>query len=445
MQSRQDSDGFHRYAPFPALIETNERDKTNMKVLIIGGGGREHAIAWKFRQSPHVTELFCAPGNAGIAELATCVPIKATAIDALVEFATQEAFDLVFVAPDDPLALGLVDALTVAGIRAFGPSRAAARIEASKSFAKDLMRRYQIPTADYAVFDALEPALAHLSSCDLPIVIKADGLALGKGVIIAQTLLEAESAVRDMLEGNAFGQAGSRVVIETFLTGPELTVLAFADGKTVVPMVSSRDHKRAFDHDQGPNTGGMGTIAPGATLSAEQLAEMQATIFQPTINAMAQEGCPFKGVLYFGLMLTPQGPKVIEYNARFGDPEAQVVLPLLETDLVEICQAVIDERLADQPISWRTAAACCVVLASGGYPGSYPTGYPITGLDQVQESTVFHAGTRREGDVVVTAGGRVLGVTAVAETLDAAIDAAYRDVARIHFTDVHYRRDIGRT
>jgi len=416
-----------------------------MKLLIVGGGGREHAIAWKFSQSPQVDALYCAPGNAGIAQIATCVPIKATDLDAMVRFAVAEAIDLVFVAPDDPLALGMVDALQQAGIRAFGPSRAAARIEASKSFAKDLMRRYQIPTADYAVFESVEPALAHLNSCDLPIVIKADGLALGKGVIIAQTQLEAEQAVRDMLEGNAFGQAGSRVVIESFLTGPELTVLAFADGKTVVPMVSSRDHKRAFDRDQGPNTGGMGTIAPGARLSVQDQELMLATIFQPTIDAMAAEGCPFKGVIYFGLMLTPSGPKVIEYNARFGDPEAQVVLPLLETDLVDICLAVLDERLDQIDIRWQDRNACCVVLASGGYPGAYVTGYPISGLDSVTDSLVFHAGTRQDGADIVTAGGRVLGVTAVADTLEEAINQAYRDVARIHFDKVHYRRDIGRT
>ncbi|MBP1757448.1 MAG: phosphoribosylamine--glycine ligase [Firmicutes bacterium] len=416
-----------------------------MKVLIVGGGGREHAIAWKFKQSPKVTQLFCAPGNAGIAGLATCVPIKATDLDAMVEFACSEKIDLVFVAPDDPLALGLVDRLIAAGIRAFGPSRAAARLEASKSFAKDLMRRYNIPTADYAVFDAVEPALAHLADSDLPIVIKADGLALGKGVIIAQTRMEAESAVRDMLEGNAFGQAGSRVVIESFLTGPELTVLAFADGKTVVPMVSSRDHKRAYDHDQGPNTGGMGTIAPGADLSEEQQQEMLETIFKPTIQAMAAEGCPFKGVIYYGLMLTPNGPKVIEYNARFGDPEAQVVLPLLETDLTDICEAVIDGCLDQIELTWKTGCACCVVMASGGYPGQYKTGYPIHGLDAVKDSIVFHAGTRFENSTVVTAGGRVLGVTAQAATLDEAIDLAYRDVARISFADAHYRRDIGRT
>lgn len=416
-----------------------------MKLLIVGGGGREHAIAWKFSQSPQVDTLYCAPGNAGIAQIATCVPIKATDLDAMVRFAVTEAIDLVFVAPDDPLALGMVDALQQAGIRAFGPSRAAARIEASKSFAKDLMRRYQIPTADYAVFDSVEPALAHLNSCDLPIVIKADGLALGKGVIIAQTQLEAEQAVRDMLEGNAFGQAGSRVVIESFLTGPELTVLAFADGQTVVPMVSSRDHKRAFDHDQGPNTGGMGTIAPGARLSAQDQERMLTTIFQPTIDAMAAEGCPFKGVIYFGLMLTPSGPKVIEYNARFGDPEAQVVLPLLETDLVDICLAVLDGRLDQIDIRWQDRNACCVVLASGGYPGAYETGYPISGLDSVTESLVFHAGTRQDGATIVTAGGRVLGVTAVSDTLEGAISQAYQDVARIHFDKVHYRRDIGRT
>lgn len=414
-----------------------------MKVLIIGGGGREHAIAWKLKQSPKITALYCAPGNAGIAEIATCVPIKATEIEKLVEYAKHEKFDLVVVAPDDPLALGLVNELSKAGVRAFGPTREAARIESSKSFAKELMRRYEIPTADYAVFDTVTPALAHLADCDLPIVIKADGLALGKGVIIAQTRLEAEQAVRDMLDSHAFGQAGSRIVIESFLTGPELTVLAFADGKTVVPMVSSRDHKRAFDHDQGPNTGGMGTIAPGAQLSLLEQELLQKTIFQPTLDAMAQEGSPFKGVIYFGLMLTPLGPKVIEYNARFGDPEAQVVLPLLENDLLEIFDAVIDERLSDLQIRWKNAAACCVVMASGGYPGAYATGFPIHGLEDVQSSVVFHAGTKTEGLETVTAGGRVLGVTAVANTLEEAISIAYQDVSRISFEKAHYRTDIG--
>ncbi len=416
-----------------------------MKVLIIGGGGREHVIAWKLRQSPRVSALFCAPGNAGIASLATLVPIAATDIASMVEFARSQAIDLVIVGPDDPLALGMVDALSAAGIRAFGPTRAAARIEASKSFAKELMRRYGIPTADYRVFDDMTAALLYLRQCDWPTVIKADGLALGKGVIIAYTLEEAEAAVRRMMGDAIFGQAGRRVVIESFLTGPELTVLAFADGRTVVPMVSSRDHKRAFDGDQGPNTGGMGTIAPGASLTEAQLALMQETIFQPTVDALATEGCPFKGVLYFGLMLTPQGPKVIEYNARFGDPEAQVVLSLLDSDLLTICEAVIDGVLHQERIRWKNQAACCVVMASGGYPGHYETGYPISGLDQVQHSVVFHAGTRLKDGVIETSGGRVLGVTAVADNLDQAIDLAYADVARIHFQDAYYRKDIGRT
>jgi phosphoribosylamine--glycine ligase len=416
-----------------------------MKVLIVGGGGREHAIAWKLRQSPRVKALYCAPGNAGIASVATLVPIAATDITNMVEFARNEAIDLVMVAPDDPLAMGMVDALTAAGIRAFGPTKAAARIEASKSFAKDLMHRYQIPTADYAVYDDMEAALLHLDTCDMPIVIKADGLALGKGVIIAKTISEARAAVRSMMTDAVFGSAGRRVVIESFLTGPELTVLAFADGKTVVPMVSSRDHKRAFDHDQGPNTGGMGTIAPGAILTPAQEKIMMDTIFQPTIAAMAAEGCPFKGVIYFGLMLTSQGPKVIEYNARFGDPEAQVVLPLLDSDLLTIFESCIDGVLAEEPIHWKNQNACCVVMASGGYPGQYKTGLPIEGLADVQNSIVFHAGTRELDGVIVTNGGRVLGVTAVADTLDAAIDQAYADVARIHFQDAHYRKDIGRT
>lgn len=416
-----------------------------MKVLIVGGGGREHAIAWKLKQSPRISELYCAPGNAGIADLATLIPIPATHVGEMVEFARSLAIDLVVVAPDDPLALGMVDALNAAGIRAFGPTKAAARIEASKSFAKNLMHRYHIPTADYQVFDSLTPALLHLDGCSLPIVIKADGLALGKGVIIAHTQEEAREAVRNMMSGTAFGAAGSRVVIESFLTGPELTVLAFTDGKTIVPMVSSRDHKRALDHDRGPNTGGMGAVAPGAQLTPAQDKLLMDTIFRPTVGAMAAEGCPFKGVIYFGLMLTPQGPKVIEYNARFGDPETQAILPLLETDLLEIFDAVIDGRLHNLPIRWKHQASCCVVMASGGYPGAYQTGYPIEHLGKVEGSLVFHAGTRRQDGQVVTSGGRVLGVTAVAETLEAAIDQAYADVARIYFKDVHYRTDIGRT
>lgn len=417
-----------------------------MRVLIVGGGGREHAIAWKLRQSSRISQLYCAPGNGGIAKIAELVPIKATDLEGMVEFARTRAIDLVFVAPDDPLAMGMVDAMEAAGIRAFGPRASAAVLESSKAFAKDLMHRYQIPTAAYAVFTSQPEALAYLEQAAMPIVIKADGLALGKGVIIAQNLPEAKLAVQSMMSDEAFGQAGKTIVIEEFLTGPELTVLAFSDGRNVCPMVSSRDHKRAMDGDQGLNTGGMGAIVPGAALSAADWAAMQESIFQPTIDAMRAEGRPFKGVIYFGLMLTPQGPKVIEYNARFGDPEAQAVLPLLETDLVDIIDAVLEERLDKLDIRWHQGFSCCVVLASGGYPGAYKTGYPIEGLDQVDlDCLVFHAGTRLENGQVLTAGGRVLGITAVAASLKDAISKAYREVAKVHFEAMHFRRDIGQT
>ncbi len=417
-----------------------------MKVLVIGSGGREHAIVWKLKQSPRISKLYCAPGNGGIAGLAELVPIRATDLDNLVDFAKREQIDLVFVAPDDPLALGLVDAMEEAGIRAFGPRRSAAVIEASKAFSKDLMRRYHIPTARYSTFTDLDAAYAHIDQSGLPIVVKADGLALGKGVIIAGTRAEARQAVHGMMAEAAFGQAGRTVVIEEFLTGPELTVLAFTDGRTVRPMVSSRDHKRALDHDRGLNTGGMGAIAPGADLSPETWQIMQDTIFQPTIDAMRAEGRLFRGVIYFGLMLTPDGPKVIEYNARFGDPEAQAVLPLLETDLLDIIEAILDNRLARQEIIWKKACSCCVVMASGGYPGQYKTGYPIEGLTKVSPAClVFHAGTRLDEGRILTAGGRVLGVTALAADLPAAIRQAYADVGQIHFQDMHFRTDIGQT
>ncbi|MDW7659455.1 MAG: phosphoribosylamine--glycine ligase, partial [Bacillota bacterium] len=351
-----------------------------------------------------------------------------------------------FVAPDDPLSLGLVDQLEQAGIRAFGPSKAAAKIEGSKVFAKDLMRRHHIPTADYRCFDDAQETLEFIEEAELPLVIKADGLALGKGVVIARDRQQVRQAVQDMMVTGRFGEAGRTVVIESYLTGPELTVLAFTDGKTIRPMVTSRDHKRALDDDQGLNTGGMGAIAPGADLDDAAWQYLTDAILQPTIDAMLTEGRPFKGVLYFGLMLTAEGPKVIEYNARFGDPEAQAVLPLLETDLLDIVDAIIDERLADQPIVWKQAAACCVVLASGGYPEKYQTGLPIRGLDQVPaDCLVFHAGTKLMQDQLVTAGGRVLGVTAVADTVEQAISRAYEAVLPISFQDMHYRHDIGKT
>jgi len=414
-----------------------------MKVLVVGGGGREHAICWKLRQSPRVTELFCAPGNGGIAQIAVCIPIPAASIDQMVEFAVKERFDLVFVAPDDPLALGLVDRLQEAGIRAYGPKANAAVIEASKAFSKSLMKKYGIPTADYEIFIDVNSALAYLETKEMPIVIKADGLALGKGVIIALTLAEAREAVVSMMEDNVFGSAGHTVVIEEYMTGPELTVLAFSDGKTVVPMITSRDHKRVFDKDLGKNTGGMGAITPGADLTDVQEKYMMDTIFVPTIQALKNEGRPFVGVIYFGLMLTSQGPKVIEYNARFGDPEAQAILPRLENDLMDIIDACLDQTLDQVTLSWKSGASCCVVMASGGYPEKYRTGFEITGIEDTGK-IVFHAGTKQINGKLVTSGGRVLCVYADAPTLDEAIDSAYEGVHKISFEGMHFRTDIGR-
>ena len=415
-----------------------------MKVLVVGSGGREHAICWKLKQSPRVTELYCAPGNGGISASAKCVPIPAAAIDEMVDFAVNEKFDLVFVAPDDPLAAGLVDRLEKAGIRAFGPRANAAVIEASKAFSKELMKKYKIPTADYGIFTDVKSALTYLDSQPVPVVIKADGLALGKGVIIAQTLAEAKEAVISMMEDNAFGEAGKTVVIEECMTGPELTVLAFSDGRTVLPMITSRDHKRAFDNDIGKNTGGMGAVTPGADLSAEDEKYMQEKIFVPTIEALRSEGRPFAGVIYFGLMLTPRGPRVIEYNARFGDPEAQAVLPRLENDLCDIIDACIDGTLDQVRLSWKPGASCCVVMASGGYPEKYQTGYEIKGINDT-DRIVFHAGTKLADGKLITSGGRVLCVYADAPTLDEAINKAYEGVNKISFEGMHFRTDIGRT
>ena len=413
-----------------------------MKVLVVGSGGREHAIVWKLAQSPKVTKLYCAPGNGGIAELAECVNIKATDIDAIVRFAEEEDIDLTVVAPDDPLALGMVNALEKAGRRAFGPTAEAALIEASKSFSKQLMKKYGIPTADFNVFDSEEEAIKYLEQADYPIVVKADGLALGKGVIIAEDKIQAAEAVRSMMSGGKFGKAGSRVVIEEYMTGPEVSVLCFTDGKTIVPMVSSQDHKRALDNDKGLNTGGMGTFSPSLHYTAEHEKFVREHILQATVDAMNSEGRPFKGVLYFGLMLTPKGVKVLEYNARFGDPETQVVLPRLQSDLYEIFEAVIDGRLAHTEIKWNDKAAVCVVMASGGYPQSYETGFEITGLP-VENAIVFHAGTKLVNGKLVTAGGRVLGVTALGEDIADARTKAYDAVSKIHFKNAHYRHDIG--
>ncbi len=415
-----------------------------MKVLVIGSGGREHAICWKLRQSAKVTELFCAPGNGGIAQLATCVDIKATDVDAMVAWARENAMDFVVVAPDDPLALGMVDALEAAGIPAFGPRANAAIIEASKAFSKELMAKYHIPTAKYQTFTDLAAAEDYIKSQGAPIVVKADGLALGKGVVVAQSVGEALEAVRAMMVDKKFGASGAKVVIEECMTGPEVTVLAFCDGKTVRPMTSSQDHKRAFDGNRGPNTGGMGAISPSPYYTEALAERCMAEIFQPTVKAMAAEGRPFRGVIYFGLMLTPQGPKVVEYNARFGDPECQVVLSLLDSDLMDILQACRDGSLDKVDIRWRKDAACCLVLASGGYPGSYEKGFPIEGLDAVENAVVFHAGTALKGGQVVTNGGRVLGVTAVAPSLEQAIDAAYAAAKLIRFEKMMFRTDIGR-
>ena len=421
--------------------------KEKLKLLVVGGGGREHTILWKLAQSPRVEKLYCAPGNGGIAQLAQCVNLKATDIEGVVEFAKREGIDLVFVAPDDPLVLGMVDALEAAGIRAFGPSKAAAIIEGSKAFSKGLMKKYQIPTADYEIFEKAEDAAAYIREKNqFPAVIKADGLALGKGVVIAQNMEEAEQALHSIMEDKIFGASGNRVVIEEFLTGQEVSVLCFTDGKTMKPMVSAQDHKRAFDHDQGPNTGGMGTFSPSRVYTDELAEQCMETIFLPTMRAMNQEGRTFRGVLYFGLILTSDGPKVIEYNCRFGDPETQVVLPRLKTDLLEILEAILDGRLEEMEIEWDQGAAVCVVLASGGYPASYETGKPIRGLEKFQDREdliVFHAGTKQTAEGLVTSGGRVLGVTALADDLEQAIRKAYDAVPWITFENLHYRRDIG--
>lgn len=420
-----------------------------MNILMIGSGGREHALIKKLLESPKCTKIYCAPGNGGISKDAEIVNIPVMDKEKMVDFAKNNNIDLVFVAPDDPLADGMVDAFEEAGIRAFGPNKKAAIIEASKVFSKDLMKKYNIPTAMYETFDNSKDAVDFIEKNNTyPIVIKADGLALGKGVIIAKTFEEAKEAVTSIMEDKKFGASGNHIVVEEFLTGPEVSVLAFTDGKCVKPMVSSKDHKRAYDNDEGLNTGGMGTISPNPYYTDEIAKTCMDTIFIPTINAMNKEGRTFKGCLYFGLMITPNGPKVIEYNARFGDPEAQVVLPRLETDLVDICEAVIDEKLSDLDIKWKDGAAACVVIASGGYPVAYEKGKEISGLDengQVDGAIVYHAGTKFENGKFLTNGGRVLGVTAVADTLDEALEKAYSAVSKIKFDDMHFRKDIGKT
>lgn len=418
-----------------------------MKILMVGGGGREHALIRKLLESEKVEKVYCAPGNGGISCDAECFSVGAMDIDGMVSLAKELKVDCVFVAPDDPLAAGMVDAMEKEGIRAFGPRANAAIIESSKVFSKNLMKRYSIPTAGYEVFENSKDTLSYIKEQNkYPVVIKADGLALGKGVIIAQNEAEAEDAVHTIMDDKKFGASGNKVVIEEFITGPEVSVLAFTDGKCVKPMVSSMDHKRAYDGDKGPNTGGMGTISPNPYYNPEIADRCMKEIFLPTIEAMNKEGRTFKGCLYFGLMLTANGPKVIEYNARFGDPETQVVLPRLKTPLCDIVDAVIDEKLSDLDIQWSDEACACVVMASGGYPGSYPKGIEINGLDsdgQVEGACVFHAGTTLENGVFKTAGGRVLGVTALGSDLKEALEKAYAGVKKITFEGAHYRTDIG--
>ena len=419
-----------------------------MKVLVVGSGGREHAVVKKLAENPEIERIYCAPGNGGISVQATPVDIKAIDAEGMVAFAKKEGIDFAVVTPDDPLVLGMADAMEEAGVPAFGPSKKAAQIEGSKVFAKNLMKKYGIPTAKYEVFDDPGKVVEYIEreNC-FPAVIKADGLALGKGVVIAKNLEEAKGAVHSIMEDKIFGKSGNQVVVEEFLTGKEVSVLAFTDSHTVSPMVSSMDHKRAYDNDEGPNTGGMGTIAPSPYYTADVAKRCMEEIFLPTVEAMKKEGCPFKGCLYFGLILTEQGPKVIEYNCRFGDPETQVVLPLLKTDLFSIMRAVRDEHLSELDIQWSTGAAACVVLASGGYPKKYETGFPIEGLDEDGGHPgviVYHAGTKKQDGKFLTAGGRVLGVTGLGDNLPQALEKAYDAVKQITFEKVHYRTDIGK-
>ena len=414
-----------------------------MKIMVIGGGGREHAIIKKIKENPAVTELYALPGNGGIAADATCVGIGAKDIPAIVEFAREKKIDFAVVAPDDPLVLGAVDALQEIGIPCFGPEAKAAIIEGSKVFSKNLMKKYGIPTASYEVFCEIEPALKYLETAPIPTVIKADGLALGKGVIIATTREEAVAAVRSMMEDRQFGDSGSRVVIEEFLTGPEVSVLAFTDGRVVRPKISSMDHKRAHDNDEGLNTGGMGTIAPNPYYTEEIARECMETIFLPTMHAMNAEGRTFRGCLYFGLMLTPNGPRVIEYNCRFGDPETQVVLPLMESDLLTVMMATANGTLADVEVKFSDRAACCVIVASKGYPVAYESGFPMELPADTADSWTYVAGAKRDGEKLLSAGGRVLGVTAVADALQSAIKRAYESVEKVVFENGFHRNDIG--
>ena len=416
-----------------------------MNVILIGGGGREHVIAKYVAKNPKVENFYALPGNGGIAQFAECVKISAEDIDGIINFAKNNAIDFAIVAPDDPLALGAVDRLEAIGVKCFGPSQAAAKIESSKIFAKELMTKYGIPTAKYKIFSRIDDALSYVATSDCPIVIKADGLAKGKGVTVAENFKQAREAVMSCMKEKTFGKSGERILIEECLRGPEVTVLAFTDGKTIVPMISSMDHKRAYDGNKGPNTGGMGVVAPNFYYSQEIADECMKKIFVPTINALNSEGIKFKGCLYFGLMLTAEGPKVIEYNCRFGDPEAEAVLPLLEGDLFEIMLAVQEERLGEINFKFKDAASCCVVLASGGYPGACLTGYEIDfgGAEKIPGVEIFHAGTKREGNKIFTSGGRVLAVTAVGDDAKSAREKAYEAVEKIKFENMRYRTDIG--
>ncbi|MBE7013891.1 MAG: phosphoribosylamine--glycine ligase [Ruminococcaceae bacterium] len=416
-----------------------------MNILVVGGGGREHAIVKKISESKRVEKIYCAPGNGGISDIAECVPIKVMEFDKLITFAKEKNVDLTVIGPDDPLVFGISDAFIKAGLKVFGPTKDGAQIEGSKVFSKELMKKYNIPTAKYEVFSDYNDALSYITKENtFPTVIKAEGLALGKGVIIANDLKEAEDALKEIMIDKVFGDSGNRIVIEEFLTGPEISVLSFCDGETIVPMVSAQDHKRAFDNDKGPNTGGMGTFSPSRIYNEKLQEECMNNIFIPTVKALKSEGITYKGVIFFGLMSTKNGVKVIEYNARFGDPETQVVLPRLKTDIVDIFEAVCDGTLKDINVEWEDNACVCVVEASGGYPKKYQTGYEISGLSDIEENIyVYHAGTKKEDGKYYTAGGRVLGITAKSKDLDTAISDAYNAVKNINFTDVHYRKDIG--
>lgn len=418
-----------------------------MKILVVGGGGREHAIIWKIKQSPLVDKIYCAPGNAGISELAECVPIGVMEFNKLIDFVKENNIDYTIIGMDDPLAGGIVDAFEREQLKVFGPKQNAAILESSKAFSKNLMKKYNIPTANYETFNSYEAAKEYLEKQSMPIVLKADGLALGKGVLICRTIEEAHQGLKEMMQDHKFGSAGNTVVIEEFLEGPEVSILSFCDGKTIVPMVSAQDHKRAYDNDEGLNTGGMGTFSPSKFYTEQMAEECMKTIFQPTVDAMIKEDRPFVGIIYFGLMYTKNGMKVIEYNARFGDPETQVILPRLKTDLLQIMLACTNGTLDKLNIEWYDNAAVCVILASGGYPISYDKGYEISGLEEVskkKDTIVFHSGTAKKDEKIVTSGGRVLGITGIGNTIDEAIKTAYESVELVDFNKKHFRTDIGK-